>query len=71
MKKRIIWKLVVSALIIAWSVMSLVPVSDIDFAEYLEKEVSANYSEFQVLLDEAKTMISEARSSQVFPAHQS
>ncbi len=62
MKKRIIWKLVVSAMIIAWSVMSLVPISDIDFAEYLEKEVSANYSEFQVLLDEAKTVISEDKN---------
>lgn len=62
MKKRIIWKLVVSALIIAWSVMSLVPISDIEFAEYLEKEVSANYSEFQVLLDEAKTIISEDKN---------
>ncbi|MBN2235761.1 MAG: protein translocase subunit SecD [Opitutales bacterium] len=59
MKKRIIWKLVVSAMLIAWSVMSLIPVNDIDFAEYLETEVSANYSEFQVLLDEARTMISD------------
>ncbi|HOO93742.1 MAG TPA: protein translocase subunit SecDF, partial [Opitutales bacterium] len=39
--------------------MSLIPVNDIDFAEYLETEVSANYSEFQVLLDEARTMISD------------
>lgn len=59
MKKRIIWKLVVSAMLIAWSVMSLIPVNDINFAEYLETEVSANYSEFQVLLDEARTMISD------------
>ncbi|MCG8527813.1 MAG: protein translocase subunit SecD [Opitutales bacterium] len=56
MSSKIIWKLVLSALIVAWSVTSFLPFNDIDFGDYLAKEVSAEEEAFNALLDEANQL---------------
>jgi SecD/SecF fusion protein len=59
MTTKIIWKLVVSALIVGWSIVSFLPLEDTEFSVFLEEEVSANAGEFGTLLDEANRMVAE------------
>lgn len=53
MKNSIFWKLFATAVIMAWAVLSLFPLQDTDFREYLIAEPVANQAEFDELVKEA------------------
>ncbi len=54
---RLVWKLVVTALILLWSIASFLPLNDIDYEEYLLSEVSASQAEFEGIVQEARDLI--------------
>jgi SecD/SecF fusion protein len=56
---KTVWKLVISALIVFWSVSSFLPFNDVDFETYLAKEVSANKEDFAAKLDEGNKLVGE------------
>jgi SecD/SecF fusion protein len=54
MLKRNLWKLVLSSLILLWAVLSLVPLKDREFTEFIVDKVEARQTEFLALLEEAR-----------------
>ncbi|WP_309398682.1 protein translocase subunit SecD [Cerasicoccus maritimus] len=59
MKNSIIWKLILTAVIMAWAVLSLFPVNDTDFRDYIIAEPVTNKAEFDKLVAEADTKVTE------------
>ncbi len=49
----IIWKLVVTALVMAWAIASMVPFGDTPFEDYIKNRATANQQEFAQVLEEA------------------
>ncbi|GHB90644.1 protein translocase subunit SecD [Cerasicoccus arenae] len=62
MKTSIIWKLVITAVIMAWAVLSLFPLNDTDFREYVVAEPVVNQAEFSELVEEADANVNEGYS---------
>lgn len=54
MLKRNLWKLVLSSLILLWAVLSLVPLQDREFTEFIVDKVETRQTEFLALLEEAR-----------------
>ena len=57
MKSSTIWKLVLTALVIAWAVASMTPLKDADFNEYIAGRATANQDEFAKVLEAAKARV--------------
>ena len=57
MKSSIIWKLVLTALVLLWSVASMVPLKDADFNEYIATRATAKQDEFAKILAEAQKRV--------------
>lgn len=68
MLKRNLWKLVLSAIIMLWAGLSLVPLQDREFPGFVREETGANSEEFAKLLDEAKARYDAKGASSVFVA---
>lgn len=59
MKQSIFWKLVITAIIMAWAILSLFPLNDTEFREYVMAEPVANPAEFNALVEEADSKVVE------------
>ncbi|WP_269537588.1 protein translocase subunit SecD [Cerasicoccus fimbriatus] len=59
MKNSIIWKLIFTAVIMAWAVLSLFPIKDTDFRDYVLAEPVDNAAEFNELVEEADSRVTE------------
>ncbi|MBR6388902.1 MAG: protein translocase subunit SecD [Opitutales bacterium] len=75
MKGRIIWKLVLTAIVLAWAVSSMTPFADTKFEDYIEHRATKNQAEFSKVLDGAKKRVDPAnykkdpnKSSSLFTA---
>jgi SecD/SecF fusion protein len=55
MFKRNLWKLTLSLAIVLWAVVSLLPLSDREFPDYIKSQASAKPAEFNALVNEAQT----------------
>ncbi len=49
----IMWKLVVTVLVVAWAIASMVPFGDTPFEDYITNRATANQQEFAQVLEEA------------------
>ena len=49
----IVWKLVITALVVIWAVSSMFPFGDTQFEDYIKTRATANQSEFAQVLEEA------------------
>lgn len=68
MLKRNLWKLVLSFIVVVWSVLSLVPVKDRDVPTYIASEVQTKQAEFQALMEEARQRFDADQAPSVFVA---
>jgi SecD/SecF fusion protein len=68
MFKRNLWKIVLSALIMAFAVAELLPLQDQPFADYVRAHVTSNSIDFDKLLDDAATRVNSHQAPSVFVA---
>lgn len=64
MIKRNIWKIVLSLAILAWALITLLPLKSRDFVEYAKSAATAKEKEFAALVDEARTRGAQAHPVQ-------
>jgi len=57
MKNSILWKLIVTAIIMAWAILSLFPLNDTDFRDYVMAEPVANAEDFNDLIAEVDAKV--------------
>lgn len=53
----IVWKLVVTALVVIWAVSSMVPFGDTPFEDYIKTRATANQTEFAQVLKDAEARV--------------
>lgn len=68
MLKRNLWKLILSFIVVVWSVMSFTPVNDRDVPTFIAGEVQTKQTEFQALMEEARQRFEAKKSPSVFVA---
>lgn len=68
MSGNIIWKCVLSAMVLAWSVLNLIPWHDTPFADYVAAHATAHVEEFNALLVRAADQVEEGVEPTVFVA---
>ncbi len=66
MFKRNLWKIVLTVLISAWAVSSLLPIKDTEFNDYIVTQVGDRATEFQSLMAQAQTRVDNGQSASVF-----
>ncbi len=65
MSLKIFWKLLVSALVLAYAIFCMLPFESIPFREYVAGVVSANHEEFQGILSEMDERVKNYRDPDV------
>lgn len=55
--RSILWKLVITALVIIWSVSAMLPLSDTPFETYIQTRATANQDEFAQVLQKAQARV--------------
>jgi SecD/SecF fusion protein len=68
MSGNILWKFLLTAAIIFWCVMSITPLQDRPFEEYILGQVTANEADFADLLQRAEARVEAAESPTLFIA---
>ncbi len=68
MLKSNLWKLLLSSAIVLWAVLSLVPIQDRDFPEFIVERVEVRQTEFLALMDEARSRHENQKAPSVFVA---
>ena len=68
MLRRNLWKLILSAAIVAWAVSSILPLRDRDFGQYVRNEAGAKQAEFIQLMNKASQRVQAGRAPTVFVA---
>lgn len=68
MSGNILWKFLLTAAIIFWCVMSITPLQDRPFEEYILGQVTANKADFADLLQRAEAQVEAAESPTLFIA---
>lgn len=68
MKGKIIWKLVITALVVTWALFNIIPPTDTPFEEYIAQRPTANKAEFAELLERAQARVKEGKEQSVFLA---
>lgn len=68
MLKRNLWKLILSFIVVVWSVLSLSPIKDRDVPTFIAGEVQTKQTEFQALLEEARQRFAAKQAPSVFVA---
>ncbi len=59
MNISVIWKLLVSVLVVGWALANLLPLEDKDFGDYLEARATANPVEYTAFLERAKANVND------------
>lgn len=62
MLRRNLWKLILSAALVAWAVFSLLPLKDQVFGDFLTAEASAKPADFAQLMTKARARIAESKA---------
>ena len=68
MLRRHLWKLTLSAALVLWAVLTVLPLKDQPFGDYVKQEASAKPAEFAKLMGEVDTRIKSGRASSVYVA---
>jgi len=68
MLKRNLWKLILTGVIVAWAVASLIPLKDQPFSDYIKSQATANTVEFARLVDEAEALAAAGKAPSAFVA---
>jgi SecD/SecF fusion protein len=68
MLNRNLWKLILCGAIVAWSVVTLLPVKDRDFGQYVRESASAKQTEFNALIGKASARVQSGQAPSVFAA---
>lgn len=68
MSGNILWKFILTALIIFWCVMSITPLQDRPFEEYIVAQATANEAEFTDLMEQAAARVEAKEAPTLFIA---
>jgi SecD/SecF fusion protein len=68
MKGRILWKFLVSALVLAWALTAILPVADTPFATFVTEKVTADRDGFDALLKQAQGRIDSGKAPSLYVA---
>lgn len=68
MKGAILWKLILSVLVVGWAAMNLIPLRDTPFEEHIEIRATANEAEFADLLQRARDRVADGTDPTLFLA---
>jgi SecD/SecF fusion protein len=68
MLQRNLWKLILCSVIAGWAVITLLPVKDTPFDQYVRSEASAQTAEFNALIAQASARVQGGQASSVFVA---
>jgi SecD/SecF fusion protein len=68
MSGNILWKFLLTGVIIFWCVMSITPLQDRPFEDYIVAQVTAEEAEFADLLQRAETRVDAKESPTLFIA---
>jgi len=68
MFKRNLWKITVTAFVVAWALSSILPLNDTPFNDYIGSQVTAEQSEFEALMGEASDRVQAGNAPTVFIA---
>ncbi len=68
MSGNILWKFILTALIIFWCVMSITPLQDRPFEEYIVAQATANEAEFTDLMEQAAARVEAEEAPTLFIA---
>ncbi|MGE9293951.1 MAG: protein translocase subunit SecD [Puniceicoccales bacterium] len=59
MKSSIIWKLILSVVIVGWAVLNLLPMENEDFDTFIQTRATAHQDEYQAFLDRAEGRVDD------------
>ncbi|MBA4138817.1 MAG: protein translocase subunit SecDF [Opitutus sp.] len=68
MLNRNLWKLILCSLLTAWAVVTLLPVKDTPFDQFIRTEAGAKQSDFNALIGKASARVQSGQSASVFMA---
>jgi SecD/SecF fusion protein len=68
MKGKILWKIIVSVLILLWAVSTITPVKDTPFETFVTEQVKADNDGFKALMDKAEERAKSGKAPSVFIA---
>jgi SecD/SecF fusion protein len=68
MLRRNLWKLILSAAIVAWAVSSILPLKDRDFGQYVRSEAEAKPADFAKLMTKVSERVQSGQAPTVFVA---
>ena len=68
MLRQNLWKLLLTAAIVIWSVAELTPLKDRKFDQYIKSEATAKPTEFAALMKDASDRVASGRAQSVFVA---
>ncbi len=68
MLSRNLWKLILCGVITAWAVITLLPLQDRDFGQFVRQEAGAKQTEFTALMAKASERVQSGQATSVFMA---
>ena len=68
MKGKILWKLIVSLLVLAWALITMLPIQDTPFEQFVVQKVSADKEGFDALAKKAADRIASGQSPSLYVA---
>ncbi len=68
MSGNIIWKFVLTAAIVAWSLLNITPLRDRPFEEYIVDQATAGEERFESIMDQARERVEAGEASTLFIA---
>jgi SecD/SecF fusion protein len=68
MSGNILWKFILTALIIWWCIISITPLQDRPFEQYIAEQATAEVDTFNAILDRAQARVANKESKTLFTA---
>jgi len=68
MLRQNLWKVILSAIVLLWAVVSLLPLKDQDFGDYVKNEASAKSAQFATLMTKVSERIKSGQAPSVYVA---
>ncbi|HLP08106.1 MAG TPA: protein translocase subunit SecD [Opitutaceae bacterium] len=68
MYQRILWKFALTAIVLLWATLNLVPYKETEFKDYLKQEATTQRDELLKLIDRASQRVQEKKAPSVFVA---
>lgn len=68
MSSRSFWKLALTVIVLAWSLITVLPIKDTPFEDYIRTRATANQEKFNKLLDRAEYQVAQDKAPSLFMA---